>query len=189
MKPRISQQEVDKQSYCAYTALTAIRTMCNAVNQLHDHILTSQQQQQQQNCSQHIVYAPVTSDIHRLSDVLEGKIAASQQIVRQATRQSKARSKLNGLVKAFKPSLGQGAPKTSSASPEPSGNESGSQIYPDESPVNPMNVEDQLRRQSALRQGLAELQSRREGQQCLLKALLQLEGMRVLDNCLAAFLT
>ena len=43
-------------------------------------------------------------------------------------------------------------------------------------------------RQSAVRQALAELQSSREGQQCLLKALLQLEGMRVLDNCLAACL-
>ena len=184
IKAKLLQQEVYKQDSCAPTAIAMIRAMCKTVDQLHKHIQWSQQQQS----SLPALSVPVTSDIHWLSDFLEGKVAAGQQM-EQATRKSRARSKLNGLVKAFKPSLRQGALKESSALAEPSRSECASQAYPVESLETPVHDEHQLKRQSALREGLTELQSSREGQQRLLKALLQLEGMRVLDKCLAACLS
>lgn len=164
-----------KPECCAPTAIAAIKALCTTVNQLHAHMQYAHQQQRKSTA---VANAPVRSDIQRVVATIEAQVAASQQALDQARRRDKAKSKLNGFVKALKPSL-QRISKGSSSGEEPS----------DFLLTSPLaDGDDQQTRRSAVRQALAELQSSREGQQCFLKALLQLEGMRVLDNCLAACL-
>ena len=173
--------------FCAPTASAALRALSVTVTQLHAHMQSSQHQQRLP-----VVYAPVMSDIQRLSDTLEAKVTASQEADDDAAKTVKD-SKLNGLVKAFKSSFRRRDPKGSPAPAEPPASDPTSQgVQADASPsrASPQDAADgnNLRRQSVVAQGLAELQSSREGEQCLLKALLQQEGMRVLENCLTACL-
>lgn len=180
--------ESGQPEFCAPTASAALRALSITVTQLHAHMQSSQQQQRLP-----VVYAPVMSDLERLSDTLEGKLAASQAVEEEVARTDRDRSKLTGLVKALKSSFRRRASRDGSAQAEAMASEPPSPgLQQEASSAASITLQsddgNRARREDVFRRCLAELQSTREGEQCLLKALLQQEGMRVLENCLEACL-
>lgn len=169
------------------TAFAALRALSTTVTQLHAHMQSSQQQQRLP-----VVYKPVMSDIERLSAALEAKASAEEGVGIEG-RTDREKSMLNGLVKAFKSSFRRRESKGSPDQKQGLQAKSASQELREDLPESSRSSQrtengTESRRQSALGRAWTEVVSSREGEQCLLKALLQLEGMRVLENCLTACL-
>ena len=168
---------------CAVTVSAAIRALLVTVSHLERHMQASQHHQQ---CLP-LVQRPGMSAIRCLSDILKEEAARALKAAGRAKRDGR---KVTGLVKAVKSSFRWKEPKGSTASAEPMHLETAAQEVQKDSHGSPEGcTEDRLEKQAAVRQGLAKLQSMKEGEQCLLKALLQLEGMRMLENCLTACLS
>lgn len=168
----------------------AVRALCAVANQLQSHMLASQQQQRLP-----AVFTPVASELGKLADGLEAAVAsaAAQPVVGSAEPDTR---RLSSLVKSFRSSFrrrGSGSGKdcigTSSVSTNAADLEG--------RPLTAVRVTEKLSftpeqhdlaaaQGDAVKATLQQLQSSDRGQQLLLRALLQQEGLQVLENCLRA---
>lgn len=187
-------RESGKQVFCAQSCRAAVRSLSAVVVQLHAHMLASQQQQRLP-----AVYTPVVSEISRVADHLDKAMATAQPSGETTNREG---TKLNSLVKAFRSSFRRRSSGEDKSMLVSGANEvsetrldlgSDAKLSAREGSKSSRASEeavgiDSPPAESIVAAGFLELRSSAKGQQCLLKALLQQEGLRVLENCLAACL-
>ena len=194
----LPEKDTDRQALGARSCSAAVRSLSAVVTQLHAHMQSSQQQQRLP-----AVYTPIESDLGRAADYMEAKATASQSPPAGDRSDKDPSRTITGFVKAIRSSFRKREIKSNGAMPaaqEPSNPYLDGDLTPQKEgskkagpnagnrPASVMVEGSVGLKEAAIRAGMRELRATSRGQQCLLKALLQQEGLRVLEHCIDACL-